>query len=142
MLPFLDDSRSAVEYHRTSRLLFWSIIAVAARHFQESPSLLTKLTPVLTELLWKALASNITSLAQIQALILHSCWQLPNARLVSDKSMVFANVALTCSMNLGLHMPGHDQEYREYTNEDVSSTTERRLQRTRTWVACNIQSRR
>lgn len=139
VLPFLDEHRSSLEYYRASQLLFWSIVAVAARHFQEDLSILTKLVPVIREQLILAVASGVPSVPLIQSLLLHSCWPMPNYRFFSDPSLLNANIALTFATQLGLHMPHHEQEYtKEYTN----STRERRLELTRTWIACLIQSHR
>ncbi|KAH8692801.1 hypothetical protein BGW36DRAFT_301684 [Talaromyces proteolyticus] len=135
MLPFLEESRTPAEYYRASRLLFWSIIAVSARNFSTDPSLLMKLTPALSELLWKTITSNPISLAQVQALILNSCWPLPNFRFWSDKSPVYANLALIYATHLGLHMPGHEQEY---SQKKVPSTNIHIVERSNAWIACRI----
>jgi hypothetical protein len=138
-LPFLDPSKSATEYYTVSHLLFWSIIAVSARHYQTDTGLLMKVTPALTELLWKTISSNPISLAPIQALILNSCWPLPNFRFWSDKSLVYANIALTYAIQLGLHVRGHEQEY---SQEKFAATGSYMLERSTAWVACEILSQR
>ncbi|EED15866.1 conserved hypothetical protein [Talaromyces stipitatus ATCC 10500] len=137
ILPFLDSSRTAAEYHRTSRLLFWSIIAISARHYLTDPKLLAKLTPALTELIWKAISSSPVSLAQVQALILNSAWPAPNYRFWTDKSSVYANIALTYATHLGLHTPGYEQEY---SKDRVYSSAGHSLERSKTWIACVIVS--
>lgn len=139
MLPFLDENRSPLEYYRASHLLFWSIIAVAARHFQEDSSILTKLVPVVREQLMLTVASGLASIPLVQSLLLHSCWPLPNFRFLSDPSLLNANIALTFATQLGLHVPHHEQEY---TQEHTSFTKERRWELTRTWIACSVQSQR
>jgi transcriptional regulatory protein LEU3 len=139
MLPFLDDCRSAAEYYRASRLLFWSIIAISARHYLTDLGLLAKLTPALTELIWKTISSNPISLAQVQALILNSAWSAPNFRFWTDKSSVYAKIALTYATHLGLHMPGYEQEY---SKDRISSSIGHSLERSKTWIACMIVSQR
>jgi hypothetical protein len=139
ILPFLDPSKSATEYYTISHLLFWSIVAVSARHYQTDTGLLMKVTPALTGLLWKTISSNQVSLAQIQALILNSCWPLPNYRFWSDKSLVYANIARTYATQLGLHVRGHEQEY---SQEKFAAMDYYMLERSKAWVACEILSQR
>lgn len=98
-----------------------------------------KVTPALTELLCKTISSSPISLAQIQALVLNSCWPLPNFRFWSDKSLVYANIALTNATQLGLHVRGHEQEY---SQEKVAATDSYMLERSKAWVACKILSQR
>ncbi|KAF3389107.1 Regulatory protein LEU3 [Penicillium rolfsii] len=135
VLPFLDPSKNAAEYYTRSHLLFWSIIAVSARHYQTDTGLLMKVTPALTELLGKTISSSPISLVQIQALLLNSCWPLPNFRFWSDKSLVYANIALTNATQLGLHVRGYEQEY---SPEKIAATDSCMLERSKAWAACEI----
>lgn len=138
-LPFLEPSRTPHEYYDSSPLLFWSIIAVAARQYRADAALLTRLSPVLTDLLWTVIASSNMSTAHIQALLLLSYWQLPNVPLWTDKSLVLNNIALTSAMHLGMHRPGREDEY---TKLKVDMRRAGLLERTRTWVACVCLSQR
>lgn len=141
MLPFLDDTRNAANYYAASRLLFWSIMAVAARHFDTDTTLLPRLTVVLSELLHRTVLSQSVSVAQVQALIILVCWPLPNYRLRTDNSLLYANIALTGAMQLGLHMPGYEHEYTA-SHDRMPPSPEKALERIRTWVAAVILSQR
>ncbi|OJJ47394.1 hypothetical protein ASPZODRAFT_96414 [Penicilliopsis zonata CBS 506.65] len=121
VLPFLDESRPAAEYHGESELLFWFIISVAARHSSDR-SLLARLMPLVSERLWTTVAASAPSRGLTQTLVLSSCWPLPDFRLSNDKSVIHANLALTCLSHLGLHA----------SQEDVAAECLR--------IACTIQS--
>ena len=110
-LPFLEPVRTPHEYYESSPLLFWSIVAVAARQYRADETLLTRLSPALTDLLWTVIASSNMSTAHVQALLLLSYWQLPNFHLWTDRSLILTNIALTSAMHLGMHRPGREDEY-------------------------------
>ncbi|KAL3472580.1 hypothetical protein BJX99DRAFT_262141 [Aspergillus californicus] len=137
MLPILNDTRPAAESYRTSPLLFWSIIAVAARHYDADMGLLPRLTPPLEELLHTTVLSGLASVAQVQAVVLLGYWPLPNYRLLTNNSLLYANIALTSAMKLGLHRPGHEQEY---ASESTCLSLDTICERGRTWVAIVILS--
>lgn len=138
-LPFLEPSRTPHEYYDSSPLLFWSIVAVAARQYRADVTLLTRLSPVLTDLLWTVIASSNMSTAHVQALLLLSYWQLPNIHLWTDRSLILTNIALTSAMHLGMHRPGREDEY---TKVAIDMRGAGLLERTRTWVACVCLSQR
>ena len=136
-LPFLESTRTPEEYYNLSPVLFWSIIAVASRQYKEDLELLTRLSPVLSDLIWAVVKTNPISLTIVQALLLISCWPLPNFHLWTDKSFVLNNIALAASMHLGLHRPGRECEYSKLK---TTITEEALMERSRTWVACVIQA--
>ena len=136
MLPFLNNTRHAAEYYRASALLFWSMVAVAARHYEADTMLLSKLTPALDEMLRSTILSGPVSIAQVQALVILACWPLPNNRLGTDKSLLYANIAISSAMQLGLHVPGHEQEYT--LAPGGSSPSDPTSERARTWIATVI----
>ncbi|KAL1857994.1 Regulatory protein leu3 [Paecilomyces lecythidis] len=114
-------------------------MAVAARHFDTDTTLLPRLTVVLSELLHRTVLSQSVSIAQVQALIILVCWPLPNYRLRTDNSLLYANIALTGAMQLGLHMPGYEHEYTA-SHDRMPPSPEKALERSRTWVAAVILS--
>lgn len=132
-LPFLEPLRNPDEYYDSSPLLFWSIVAVAARQYRADATLLTRLSPVLTDLLWTVIASGNISTAHVQALLLLAYWQLPNIHLWTDRSLILTNIALTSAMHLGMHRPGREDEYTKFK---VDTRRAGLLERTRTWAAC------
>lgn len=107
----LEPRRSPQEYHTMSPVLFWTIIAIAARQNRDDPDLLGKLKPLLDEMLWKMIANNPTHLQHIQVMVLWSCWPLPNLRFWTDHSISMISVALHHAMQLGLHRPGFENDF-------------------------------
>ena len=73
------------------------------------------------------------SLPHVQALLLLTCWPLPNLHLWTDNSLILSNIALTSAIHLGLHRPGREEEYSQ--NPPFLSTATQ-TERTRTWLAC------
>jgi len=162
-LPMLDPARSPPDYYHDSPVLFWTIIAIAARQYHEDRSLLTRLKPALDRLMWNMVATNPTRLPNIQAMVLWACWPLPNLQVWTDPTLTFISIALTHAMQLGLHRPGFENDFSKhgfFVRENVlcdesdngqaaarrifrdslpSDTSERREalrpERTRTWFA-------
>jgi transcriptional regulatory protein LEU3 len=139
VLPLLDSSRSPEDYYSLSHALFWSIIAVGSRQYRGDYDLLNRISPVLSDLIWTVVASNPLSLPNVQALILMSCWPLPNLHLWTDKSLILNSIALVSSMHIGLHRPGREAEYSKMRMEITGIV---KLERTRTWAACVAESER
>jgi hypothetical protein len=135
----LEESRSAAEYYNLSPALFWSIVAVASRRYKGNLELLTQLAPALGELIWTVMAAKAMSLAHVQALLLMSCWPLPDVHLWTDKSLIFINTALITAMHIGLHRPGREAEYSKLKLHIDEAA---RLERTRTWIACVAESQK
>ncbi|KUL87565.1 hypothetical protein ZTR_04580 [Talaromyces verruculosus] len=129
-LPIFDPSRTSPKCHDSSRLLFWSIIAVASRRIGDD--LLSGLTPELTRLLWTTIGGGLFSLSNVQALLLLATWTLPDTHLWTDKSFVLANTAVTSAQMMGFNRPGCEDEY---SKQSVSFTGLDIAERTRTWVA-------
>ncbi|KAF4428372.1 zn 2cys6 transcriptional activator [Fusarium acutatum] len=66
-LPLIDEKKSPHEYYERSDLLFWVIMAVAARRHKSQPTLLPRMARNVTELLWKTLRSMSYSISTIPA---------------------------------------------------------------------------
>ncbi|GAB7353369.1 hypothetical protein MBLNU459_g3850t1 [Dothideomycetes sp. NU459] len=126
-LPFLEPQKGLDAYYSSSSVLFWAIVAVAARQYRADADLLSRLTPVMNNLLWCVLASEHITIAHIQALTLCSFWPLPTVMLSTDKSMILNNIAITSAMHLGVHKLGREAEYAyegmntEFTQAQVGS---------------------
>lgn len=135
MLPILDPDMPAQQYAEVSPLLFWCIMAVAARRSPASHSLLASLSQPVTDLLWKAIRSVPHSLALVQSILLVCTWPFPTSSSATDPSYVLMHTAVSASIQIGLHRPQHQQDFAKYrvrlTEKDVAM-------RVKIWTACNI----
>ena len=134
-LPFLDPTRTPDEvYAKESKLLFWAIISVAARHYDADGTLLSRLKDPLTDLIWSTIKSHPNHHV-VKAMCLLCTWPLPANTTVSDPTFMLCGVMMQIAIQIGLHQPTHPQDF---------SRTKVRLQeqdihdRLRTWAVCNI----
>ncbi|KAI0578702.1 Zn(II)2Cys6 transcriptional activator [Pyrenophora tritici-repentis] len=134
-LPFLDQVRSPDEYYsQDHRLLFWAIVAVAARRYAPRPSLLKELAKPLSDLIWDSIR-NQPNHHVVKALCLLCTWPLPAERTVTDPTFILCGAMMQVAMQIGLHQPTHPDDF---------SRTRMRLRREdihdrlRTWAVCNI----
>lgn len=133
----LDPSKAPEAYHKSSELLFWTIISVAARTSQPEKDFLAKLSPFLTTAVGRTLLGGSIRLPTIQALLLLSLWPAYNVNWWTDRSYVLSSFAVTAGTYLGLQSPFFEHEY---TDEDNDQWDEVRAERTRTWASCLIVS--
>lgn len=133
-LPFLDPLRQADDYAKDSRLLFWSIVSVAARHYDADPSLLNRLKDPLTNLIWQTIKIAPTHHV-VKALCLLCTWPLPMSRTSTDPTFMLCGLMMQIAMQIGLHQPTHPQDFSRtklrVRQEDIND-------RLRTWAVCNI----
>lgn len=134
-LPFLDPTESPDDYIKESRLLFWTIISVASRHFRPDPTLLDKLKEPLTRLIWQTVAKIPQSHYVVKALCLLCTWPLPTSRTSTDPTFMLCGLMMQIAMQIGLHQPTHPQDFSRtklrLRREDIND-------RLRTWAVCNI----
>ncbi|KAI1608239.1 hypothetical protein EDD36DRAFT_423662 [Exophiala viscosa] len=131
--PILDPQRTNELCYETSPLLFWSVIAVAARQLQLEDHFLKQLGSELSRTFWATVASNTSSTQHVQAMLLLASWPLPDVRLWTDKSLTFSKMAMNSAMMMGMHRPGCEHEY----SKDSAQPGNRWdvLERSRTWIA-------
>ena len=136
-IPILDSAKSSDYFFQCSELLFWTIIAVAARRYEEDPTLLTGLSAPLTNLVWTTVADVPQNYHVVKALSLLCTWPLPTKTSSKDPTFMFAGLMMQIALQTGLHRPSHVQEYSrvrlDLREEDI-------LDRLRTWAGCNIVS--
>jgi transcriptional regulatory protein LEU3 len=134
-LPVLDPTRCSQAYYELSPLLFWCILAVAARRYQSNSTLLSRLAQTVPDLLWKTIRSVPHPLSLVQSLLLLCTWPFPTSSSATDPSYMLAGIAIHSSLQMGLHRPTHQQDFTKYrvrlSNQEVSS-------RISIWTACNI----
>ncbi|KAF2754406.1 hypothetical protein EJ05DRAFT_503942 [Pseudovirgaria hyperparasitica] len=132
-LPFLDPDQSPDQYLKDSRLLFWTIIAVAAR--KSDPRDYERMKNPLTGLLWGTIAEVPGNHHVVKALCLHCTWPLPTDRTSTDITFMLCGLMMQVAMQIGLHQPAHADDFSRYRiqlqREDIDD-------RTRTWAVCNI----
>ncbi|KAL3458748.1 hypothetical protein BJX64DRAFT_291897 [Aspergillus heterothallicus] len=138
ILPFLNSNSPPADCHHSCPLLFWSIVSVAARRYDTDPTLLTRLTSPLDELLHASVREGIKSLPQIQALVLLGYWPLFNHRFWDSNTLLYCNTALTSALQLDLHRPGYGQEYSFLQRIYPSHVSVG--ERNRTWIATVLLS--
>ncbi|CAG7565383.1 unnamed protein product [Fusarium equiseti] len=134
-LPLIDEEKSPHEYYERSELLFWVIMAVAARRQKSQPTLLPRLARNVTDLLWKTLRSMSYSISTIRALCLLCTWPFPTSSSTSDPTFMLVGSMLQMSTQMGLHCVLDAQDFVKVPLQlDVSERSEW----ARTWEACNI----
>ncbi|CAI6334982.1 unnamed protein product [Periconia digitata] len=134
-LPFLDPLRSPDDVcSKDSKLLFWAIISVAARHYIRDAGLLQSLKEPLTDLIWTTMKGH-NNHHVVKALCLLCYWPLPQRRTVSDPTFMLCGIMMQLALQIGLHQPTHPQDFsRKKVRLQVEDIQDRR----RTWAVCNI----
>lgn len=134
-LPFLDRGRSPDDIaNKDSKLLFWAIISVAARHFSGDRELLKRLKDPLTDLIWRTIKIQPNHHV-VKALCLLCTWPLPARTTVSDPTFMLCGVMMQIAMQIGLHQPTHPQDFsRNKVRLQQGDISDRLL----TWAVCNI----
>lgn len=134
-LPLLDPSRSPEFYYELSPLLFWVVVAIAARRYEADTTLLTGLAPSLSDLVWSTVKGVPQNYHVVKALCLLCTWPLPTKSTSTDATFMLAGLMTSIALQTGLHRPSHVQEFSrirvELRDEDVQD-------RLKTWMACNI----
>ncbi|KIV96490.1 hypothetical protein PV10_00352 [Exophiala mesophila] len=134
-LPFLDPLRSPDEYFSQSSLLFWSIISVAGRQWDQDIALLPLLASPVTRLAWDTIRTFPSSLASLQALLLLCTWPFPTVTRWLEPTHAWISMATSMAQQLGLPGPDRSSEYSRAKRRLTTSMEDERL---RTWAACVI----
>lgn len=127
------------EYYSRSPLLFWSIIAIAARQYQYDATLFSELTPCVTKLMWSAISILPHTCFIVQAILLLSVWSFPTNSMSTDPSFVLVSIAKSAAMQLGLHRPEVIQDYLRVKTQLSSKEFQDVV---KTWVGGFIASQR
>ena len=136
-LPVLDPDKPADHYAELSDLLFWSIIVVAARRYDDDPTLLTGLLAPFQSLLWSTVSSVTHNYHDIRALCLICTWPLPTKSTSTDPTFMLSGLMMHMALQCGLHRPSH---VKDFSRIRVELRAEDVLDRLKTWAACNIVS--
>lgn len=134
-LPFLDPNTSLHEYYESSPLLFWSVIAIAARRLQSHPTLLAKLARSVTDLLWKTLRSIPYSLRVVQSLVILCTWPFPTSSSTADPTYMLAGIMVQMGTQMGLHRALNAEDF---VKVPLHLNVYEYSEWVKTWEACNI----
>ncbi|KAK8151663.1 hypothetical protein BKA80DRAFT_244540 [Phyllosticta citrichinensis] len=139
-LPLLDPNQSVDTYMGQSKLLFWTILVVAARHypkdrnFQDDQRLIHKLTPAYRALVWTNISEVPQNYHVVKALCLLCTWPLPASNTTVDETFMLSGVMMHVAMHHGLHQPSHAQDF---SRTHVQLRDEEIKDRLSTWAVCN-----
>ncbi|KAF2872867.1 Zn(II)2Cys6 transcriptional activator [Massariosphaeria phaeospora] len=134
-LPFLDPTRSPDDVcNKDSKLLFWAIISVAARHYETDSALLKRLKEPVTSLIWQTIKAQPNHHV-VKALCLLCTWPLPARTTIADPTFMLCGVMMQIAMQIGLHQPTHAQDF---SRTKVKLGDQDIHDRLRTWAVCNI----
>lgn len=136
-LPFLNPGQPPDQYYQQNAVLFWSIVAVAARRYSppNAPDLLTHLSSPLTRFLWTTIGEVPSSYYVVQAMCLLCAWPLPTSTSTSDPTHILTGVMMKTATGIGLHRPNHIQDF---SRVSVELNKEQLHDRVTTWAVCNM----
>ncbi|PHH74292.1 hypothetical protein CDD82_5016 [Ophiocordyceps australis] len=137
-LPFLNPQQPPEIYKQQHPLLFWSMIAVAARRFTRSSdcrNLLDQLSGPLTRYLWSTIGEVPSNYHVVKALCLLCTWPLPTSTTTSDPTHILCGVMMKTATGVGLHRPNH---IRDFSRVSVDLDADQLRDRITTWAVCNI----
>ncbi|KAF1998385.1 hypothetical protein P154DRAFT_439355 [Amniculicola lignicola CBS 123094] len=138
-LPILDPQLSPTDYYNKSTFLFWVIIAVASRRFEQNPTLITILAQLVTKLTWDTLQSIPSSKDVIQGLALLCTWPFPANSRGTGVSYMWAGTMVNLAIQMGLHRPSNALTL---DRQDRNSVGLDEAERMKLWAACNIVTQR
>lgn len=136
-LPFLSPNQTPDQYYQQHALLFWTIVAVAARRFSppNAPDLLKNLSSPLTRFLWTTIGEVPSSYYVVKAMCLLCAWPLPTSTSTSDPTHILCGVMMKTATGIGLHRPNHIQDF---SRVSVELDNDQLNDRVTTWAVCNI----
>ncbi|KHJ34742.1 putative zn2 cys6 dna-binding protein [Erysiphe necator] len=138
-LMFLCPSQLPNQYYEQHPLLFWTIIAVAARRHTAQPGLLLSLTGPITRLLWNTIGEVPNNHFVVKALCIMCTWPLPISITSSDPTHILCGIMMKVATGIGLHRPMYTQEF---SRVSIQLDREQLFDRLTTWTVCNIVAQR
>ncbi|KAG7194764.1 uncharacterized protein KQ657_004444 [Scheffersomyces spartinae] len=152
ILPVVDVLRGPERIYRLCPALFWVIMLVALRRFEDMShkALLLELSPIIKDILAEITISPITrynpteedepiinacSVFSVQAFLLYTFWPPITSSLSADTSWNTIGVALFQAIRIGLHSTSSNS-----VGNITPQQQDMRIEQAKTWVACNIVS--
>lgn len=154
ILPIVDITRGPERIYRLCPSLFWVIIYVTLRRFNDDKSLLLKISPLVKNILAEITISpiarynpteeeepimNSCSVYSVQAFVLYSMWPPLTSSLSADSSWSTIGVALNQAIRIGLHSSGQLLEQYKGVEQQASQYLMAQEQM-KTWILCNTVS--
>ncbi|KAH8891577.1 hypothetical protein GQ53DRAFT_823598 [Thozetella sp. PMI_491] len=134
-LPVLVPSVSPDSVYEASPLLFWTIIATAARHDSSDFSLLQTLIPAVKKLLWSAIAIVPHTLPSLQAMSILCVWPFPVSSMPLDVTFLLAGILKSAATHVGLHRP---DILMHYSRTRVSLESAQLLEAVKVWCCSYV----
>ena len=94
----LDPIKSPDDYYAASPLLFWVVVAVAARRYDSDPTLLASLAGPVSRLLWATLESVPQSYIVVKALCIICTWPMPISSTSADPTFMLSGMMMQIAM--------------------------------------------
>lgn len=115
-------------------LLFWAVVAVAARLQEKHRPLYLSLPWPIRRLAMEQSITVLPTVPVIQGLLLLCLWPLPYGAMIDDPGAVYSGIATQKAMQIGLHRPQRPSDFiwGLKPEPDVVGTRER------TWGVCFI----
>lgn len=136
-LCLLEPSLSPDQCYGNSVLLFWTIISVGARRYQEDTSLLATLSRAINSLLWSTISVRPHTCHTVEAILLQVAWPFPTSTPSVDSSYILCGIAIHAAIQLGCHRPENVQDFSR-TKEHLTDVEIGN--RAKIWAVCNIIS--
>ncbi|KAF2665982.1 hypothetical protein BT63DRAFT_45829 [Microthyrium microscopicum] len=133
-LPILDSTMSPNDVYENSTILFWIIVSVGSRGYEQRPWLVNALAGPVTQLMLASLNSRIKPLESIMGILVALAWPFPTANYFRDSGFIHCGALLHMALQCGLHTP-----YLPYMNvqsfkNDAPLTEPNILKRAQLWA--------
>lgn len=154
ILPLVDVMQGPEKLYQCSSVLFWTVMAVAARRFETmdpAGQLLEKLSVVQRSSLAEIAVSPVTRVANgeqrfnlpnvyaVQAWLICSLWPIPTSSFNADSSWSTSGMAILTAIRAGLHCPGHERDFARIYRSDTLHQS-KIMEQVSTWLAANAVS--
>lgn len=135
-LPVLDpDTDSPDAIFAKSQVLFWTVVLIAARHFNDDATIIEQLTGPYKDLVKDTIAKPPNNHHTVKALCLLCYWPLPVSSTTAEMAFTISGILMKHAMQLGLHRPSHPMDFSrtrvQLREEDIND-------RLKTWAVCNL----
>ncbi|ODV79141.1 uncharacterized protein CANTADRAFT_6315 [Suhomyces tanzawaensis NRRL Y-17324] len=161
ILPVVDISLGPERIYKLCPSLFWVIMFVSLRRFNEDSekSLLLQLSPLVKGILAEIMISpisrynpieedepiyNALSVYSVQAFLLYSYWPPITSSLSADSSYNTIGNAIFQAVRIGLHSPGSQYKHQDQPQEPNPTQSQPQIsiiqENSKTWILCNIVS--
>ena len=130
-VPILEPCISIHAFHRSSPVLFWTILLLASSGHHIYGNLYRRIIPY-HETLFAARLLDPPSLQTLHAILLLCVWPYPIKSQDDDPCWTLCGIAVNMALQMGLHKPDYSHEYVKRPDMAPGTASIRR----RTWLAC------